>query len=52
MEANDETWTKIVTSVAGQRQRFVAALKAAAATEGATVADVLAVPMAITLPGA
>ncbi|WP_428562300.1 MAG: hypothetical protein ACP59X_21035 [Solidesulfovibrio sp. DCME] len=43
--ANDETWTAIVSNVAGQRQVFVARLN-----DCTTVADVLAVPLAISLP--
>ena len=49
--ANNQRWTAIVSNVAGQRQRFVAQIKAAAAQGGATVADVLAVPLSIALPG-
>ena len=51
VDANDQRWTAIVANVAGQRQQFVAAIKAAAARDGATVADVLAVDMTINLPG-
>ncbi len=47
---NSTTWTIVSAYVIGQRQAFVAAIKAAAAKDGATVADVLAVPLAITLP--
>lgn len=48
---NNTTWTIVSAYVIGQRQAFVAAIKTAAAKDGATVADVLAVPLAITLPG-
>lgn len=48
VKANNEAWTGIVANVAGQRQAFVAALKAAAT--GATPADILAVPLSIELP--
>lgn len=48
---NSTTWTIVSAYVIGQRQAFVAAIKAAAAKDGATVADVLAVPLAITLSG-
>jgi hypothetical protein len=51
VDANNQRWTAVVANVAGQRQRFVAAIKAVAAKDGATVADVLAVDMTITLPG-
>lgn len=47
---NNDDWTAVTAYVIGQRQAFVAALKTAAAAEGATVADVLAVPLSITLP--
>lgn len=50
VDANNQRWTAIVANVAGQRQRFVAEMKAAAAKDGATVADVLAVPLSIALP--
>ena len=49
--ANNEAWTAATASAIGQRQRYVATIKAVAAAEGATVADVLAVPLEITLPG-
>ena len=51
VRCNNETWTAATTYCIGQRQRFVAAIKAVAAAEGATVADVLAVPLEIALPG-
>lgn len=47
---NNEDWTAVTSNVIGQRQAFVASIKAAAAVEGATVADVLAVPLDISLP--
>ena len=46
---NNDDWTAVTANVIGQRQAFVAALKAAA-VDGATVADVLAVPLNISLP--
>lgn len=50
VKANNAAWTAITCNVAGQRQKFVKAIKSAASAPGATVADVLAVPLAITLP--
>ncbi|MEA4857281.1 hypothetical protein [Solidesulfovibrio sp.] len=43
---NNDDWLRLTAHVAGQRQVFVARLK-----DCATVADVLAVPLAIGLPG-
>ena len=50
VDANNQRWTAIVANVAGQRQRFVAAMKKAAAKDGATGADGRAVPLSISLP--
>lgn len=50
VQANDAAWTKISCNVAGQRQKFVMELANVAKKDGVTVADILAIPLSISLP--